>query len=341
MTQLVVTDTGTFRVVPAEPWHNGALALVPLADEWTGRPPPVASARSLSAGVGAHVTRGTLVLTGLPERAWPHLSTTDQFVDVVLTRPGRAEQHARIRIPAASALPYRAAPLPVSSTTIALAGRVTASAFPHGPVVGASITLSGTPTAPVVAVGVPLASAHPAGTTVRLRPLPAVPTTSLTEAARAGDATVTLASTAGIGAGTVLRLATGEHTIVDAVTGTLALLRRPLRTSPADGSAVAIVTPGAPGAATTLTRDALAGDAVWPVAAALAGASVEVVDGAATEYRALGLTTDPDGRWRQPGVRGVAALRLTVSAAGFLTDGPTEHPLAPTDPFVIDVALRT
>ena len=131
----------------------------------------MASARSLSAGVGAHVTRGTLVLTGLPERAWPHLSTTDQFVDVVLTRPGRAEQHARIRIPAASALPYRAAPLPVSSTTIALAGRVTASAFPHGPVVGASITLSGTPTAPVVAVGVPLASAHPAGTTVRLRPV--------------------------------------------------------------------------------------------------------------------------------------------------------------------------
>ncbi len=340
MTQLTVTATGTFRTLPAEAWRTQALALVPLLDEWTQAPPPVVFARSLSPHVYAHVTRGTLVLTGRPEQAWPQLATTAQFVTVSLLRPGHAEQRVTIRVPAASPLPFTAAGLAVASTAIAAAGRVTAAAFPHAPIAAATLQFAGAPAAPLVALDVPLSAAHASGCTVQLRTLTSAGTTTLTGLAVAGATTLTLASTAGVAAGRVLLLGTGEHTVVDAVRGQVVLLRLPLRTSQASGSTVTRRNLGGVGAATTLSRDALAGDGVLPVAAALAGTLVELVDGPGTEYRSVGLGTDADGRWRLSGVRGIPELRITTAAPGFLTDGPRTHPLAPTDPYVIDTALK-
>ena len=122
---------------------------------------------------------------------------------------------------------------------------------------------------------------------------------------------------------------------------TLAVLALPLATSPTAASAVAVLSLGAIGAATTLARAGLRGDGVLLTGAALAATTVEVVDGAATEYRGVDLVTDPDGRWRLGGVRGVPELRITTAAGGFLTDGPRTHPLAPFDPYVINTALTT
>lgn len=340
MTQTVVTTAGTFRVVPAGVWRTDALAVVPLLDEWTQAAPTVVLARSLTAQVFAHVTAGTLVLAGRPERALPHLATADAFVAVALTRPGYPEQRATVRIPLGSTLPYTAPPLPVASRTIALVGRVSAADFPHGPLIGAAVRFDGTPARPLAATTVPVALRHDEGVTVQLRTVTNGATTTLAAPATAGDATLALASTSAMPTGRVLLLATGEHVVVAATTGNLALLRAPLKTSPATGTPVTRLTLAAAGPTSTLAREALPGDGVLPLAATLPTGVLEIVDGPATEYRATGHVTDADGRWRLSGVRGITEIAITTAAAGFVTDGPTTVPLAPIDPFVINTALK-
>lgn len=333
----MTVQMGPYLVRPAGRWHTRALALLPLVDEWTLAPPsPPISARSLSPSVSAHVTRGTLVLTGLPERALPHLSTTSSTLSARLSRPGRPDQTVAVTIPAGSALPHRGAPIHVTSATIAVTGRVTAAAFPHGPIAGAELAFSGT----LVAVSTPIAADHAAGVTVRARTLTPGATTTLTVAASAGQTILQPASSAGMAAGAVLQLTTGEYCVVAGLPApSVVELHHPLRTSPAAGSTVTLVALGGTGAATALSRAALPGDGVLPLAGPLAAATVEIVDGNATEYRATGLVTDADGRWRLSGVRGITELRLTTSAAGFQTDGPRTFPLAPIDPYVITTAL--
>lgn len=340
MTVPVVNTTGSYRlVVPGEPWRTGALVLVPLVDEWTQSPPADVTARSLTPHTAAHVTAGTLVLTGLPERAFPTLATAPAQVVAELRRDGRVPQVVTVTVPTGTVTPWTAPPVAVTARTVRLSGRVTAAAFPHGPVAGAQVTFAGAAAA-LVTVPVPLALDHAAGTTIRARTLTPAAATSLDAPSRAGQRVLTVASTAGIAAGTVL--AVGEDLVVaDGTNGPLVLLRTPVAASAAASSPVTPHTLGAAGAAAQLSRAALAGDGLLPASGTLAAAVVEVVDGAATEYRRTALATDADGRWALPGVRGIPEVDLTVTAAGFLTEGPRRYPLAPLDPFVLNTSLRT
>lgn len=335
----VTTAAGSYRVVPGDRWRTTALILAPLLDEWTRAAPSGVTARSLGPNSHAHVRAGHLVVTGLASHALPGLDTTDATVAVELRRPGRPPQTVVLTVPMGAALPYTAPAVALASTTIALAGRVTRAAFPHGPVAGAAVKVTGG-TSAVLALTVPLALAHPAGSTVRERTLADGASTTLTAALTGGATVLEAASTAGITPGTVL--AVGQDLVTaGSVNGPLVLLRTPAAASAAAGTAVTLQNPGTSGSATTLARTALRGDGMLPVAGALAGAVVEVVDGAATEFRRTTVTTDTDGRWRIGGVRGIPEVTLTTSAAGFVTDGPRLYPLAPVDPFVVTTALRT
>jgi len=345
MSVLVVTSQGAYRVRGWETWRTSALVIARLVDEWTQAPPPVVSVRSLTPRAAAHVTEGYLVVTGLPEVAFPQLAASAQTVSVRVQRPGGPAETLDITVPAGTALPYRAPDQPVSSTTIALAGRVTDAVHPHAPIAGATLVFEGSAAA-LAALTTPLAGGHDAGTAVQVRSLTADASTTLAAPAKAGNLALALGSTSGIASGRVLRLrAPGlgdDYVVVDTVLpGKLVTLTLPLRTTPDPTASVTRMNLGAAGASTTLRRSARPGDGVLLTQATLTDAVLEVVDGTATEYRATGLTADADGRWRLSGVRGVSDIVLTVAAAGYQTSGPTAYPLAPVDPTVVNTALST
>lgn len=340
MTLQVTNATGSYRVaLSQELWRTSALVVAPLLDEWTQDAPSGVTARAVTARTFAHVTGSTLVVTGLPEQALQTLATAPAEVVVELRRGGRPAQRVVVTVPMGSTLPYQAPVIAVASSTIRVAGRVTARAFPHGPISGAALSIAGVVT-PLITLSVPLAIPHRETTTVRLRSLAAGAGTTLTAPIAGGMSAIPVLSTAGIGVGTLLAI--GDDIVVaEGTSGMVVRLRTPIAASAADGAAVVIQTPGATGAAETLGRDAVAGDGLLPVSGALAGPVVEIVDGLSTEYRRTTLTTDADGRWRLSGVRGIPEIDLTTSAPGFLADGPRRVPLAPVDPFVLNTSLRT
>jgi len=216
---------------------------------------------------------------------------------------------------------------------------VTDAAFPHNPLADATITI-GAAAGGLVPVQPPLAAAHVAGAVVTARGFAPGSVLNLLVVAARGDHAIRVSSTAGVAVGSVLALVTGELVEVGSVlSGGVLQLSVPLvRTAPG-GSAVAICTPGAAGATSTLARDAQAGDGVLVTASPLSPASVEVA-GAVTERRLTTITTDADGAWRLSGVRAFPSLQISASKTGYLTAGPSVHSLSGSDPTVIDVALH-
>lgn len=333
----VVNATGGYRVTRVDTVRTSALALVPLVDPWTGAAPAAVRVESLTPQVRAHVTAGHVVLTGLSERCWPHLDTTAQQARLRLTVPGLSAEEVVLSVPAASALPWMAPPLPVPASLIALTGTVSQRDFPNDPIVGATVEVSGNQ----VAVHPPLSAEHPVGASVRPRPLgaPAVSTTVSADA-EVGEHVIEVAATAGFAAGRVVDVG-GQlvGTVESLLGGALLRLTAPLPVAVRAGDPVSPRAPGAPSAGSVLARQARAGDGLLSTLAALAAAFVEV-GGPVPEIRATTLVTDARGQWRLAGVRGVPTITLTTSRSGYAADGPTTHPVQPTDPFVINTALH-
>lgn len=343
VTETVVTPTGGYLTVPGDRLRTRALAVVALVDEWTGLAPEQIRATSRTPWIRAHVTDGYLVLTGVPERALPHLATAAETIVVRLERPGRGRYDVELVVPVNSALPWRGPALALDSTVVAVAGRVRRSSFPHAAVGGAILDVQGVGTQSLVALRTPLAFAHDAGVTVRRRNLnPGAATTAGQTAA--GQTRVVVASTAGIVNGTVLAIGPEEReehvTASGLEPGGVVVLRVPLVRSVADGAAVRLFTTGGTSGPTTLTRAARPGDGVVVTAAASTADILEVSDGVRTELRSTGLKSDPTGAWRLDGVRGIPRISLTVSAAGLTTVGPEVQSLSGTsDPNVLDVEM--
>lgn len=344
MTSTVVNATGSYLTVPGDALQTQALAVAPLVDQWTGAAPEVVRAKSTSPGAFAHVTDGTLVITGVPGRALPSLATTARTLAVVLERPGRVPQTVDIDVPAASVLPVRPAAVLLTATVVAVAGRVREEDHPHPPVPGATVEVRGVAPQRIVALRAPLALDHDAGVTVGGRALTQTGTTTTSAASPAGSTRVVLTTTTGIGGGTVLALGEQrreEHVTVQGLEpGNVVVLRVPLERTLRDGAPVRRHTVGALTGATSLVRAAEAGDGVLVTAANSNAAVVEVSDGARTELRSTRLRTDPDGGWRLDGIRGIPRVELTVTAAGLTTYGPVVHRLdGMSDPNVVDVEM--
>jgi len=332
----VVNATGSYLIVRDAVVGTAALVVLAVVDEWTAAPPLGLSVVSLTRGVGAHVAGGAVVLTGRPERVWPHLDTADQHATVRWRRLGGPAETMTITVPAGSSLPFQAAPVAVRAATITVRGLVRLRAFPHGPVAGAEVTVSGTAGALVVA-SPPLTAAHPAGSPVRIRTLSPSTATTLTDDVVSGVSALPVASTTGFTAGDAVELGGVLAGTIAAVAGpTVATLAAPLPLTAAAGTPVSVHSLVAAGAGTTLSREALPGDGLLPVAAALAGEVVEV-GGPVPEVRRTRLTTGPDGRWLLAGVRGVPEISLTVAASGLVTAGPSPVRLRPGG----DAALET
>ncbi len=344
MTSTVVNATGSYLTMPGDVLQTQALVVAPLVDQWTGAAPEVVRARSTSPGAFAHVTDGTLVVTGVPERALPSLATTARTLGVVLERPGRAPQSVEIDAPAGSLLPLRPPAVLLTAAVVAVAGRVREEDHPHPPVPGATVEVRGVAPQRIVTLRAPLALDHDAGMTVGGRALTQTGTTTTAAASPAGSTRVVLTTTTGIGGGTVLALGEQqreEHVTVQGLEpGNVVVLRVPLARTVADGAPVRRHTAGALTGATTLVRAVERGDGLLVTAANSNAAVVEVSDGTRTELRSAHLRTDPDGGWRLDGVRGIPRIELTVSAAGLTTYGPVAHRLDGTsDPNVIDVEM--
>jgi hypothetical protein len=169
----------------------------------------------------------------------------------------------------------------------------------------------------------PLGLAHAKGVTVNARALtPAGPARQLKLAASRGDSVITLDSSGGLVAGGILRIGTdvASEIAVISVAGPGAdqvTLSGPLVSSHPVAAPIQALAPGVPTGSTTLARDADADDGVLMLAGPLAGASVELADGARREYRDLGALSDADGFYHLDGVTGAAALDLRALASGF------------------------
>lgn len=341
MTAAAVNELGYRVLLPGEPHHTGALAIAPLVDEWTGAAPLSVSARARDPRTDAHVSGGALVITGAPHLVRSNLATAPLDLTIDLLREGRPPQRIQLTIPMGSVLPYTAPPIAVTATTITLIGRVTEADFPNAPIPGAAVNIAGAGVGTqLVALNVPLANDHPSGTAMRARTLTSGPSTTLVAPARAGDRALVVAATAGIASDDVLAI--GADLLVAAgINGSLVLLRTPVVVSAPAGATVTRQVVGPSGPPVAMLRAAIAGDGLLPTSGNLTAAVIEVVDGVATEYRRTAVITDADGRWSLSGVRGIPEVRLTTTATGFLDDGPRRCPLAPIDPFVRNVALRT
>ena len=346
----VVTATGQYDVVDGGRLRVQALVLMPVLDPTlpAGLGNRLVVAQANDPHVGAHITDSIVVLTGRPELALPHLTTADELLHVTLRTAGLPAQDVQVTVPMGSALPYNAPAVALAVPPVAVSGRVSQAVFPHAGIANAMVTVSGAaPADQLLALRCPLGLAHAVGTVVRVNTLATVASTTLAEPAAVGDQTITVASTASITAGTVLGLGpvgTCEHIVVDAVdpVGRSVFLRAPVVRSRPPDAAVSVSSAGVSSSPTTLGTASLAGDGVIVIAAAVSAQVIEVADAVPehTEYRLVGVPTDADGYWRVDGVRAIAALQLTVDAAGFTTSGPTTYPLDYwRDPNVIDVEL--
>lgn len=347
----VSTSARTYDIVGSgDALRTQALVLAALADPAlsTGIGSRQARVEVLDPFLYAHVTREVIVLTGRPELALPTLATADAFVHLRIRATGLPPQDVTVRVPMGSALPYSAPDVLLTTPAIALAGRVTAAAFPHAAVPGAAVEVTGpVPGGNLLGLRSALARPHDEGTPVREVPLNLLVTTTLAEPAPAGTVGVFVTSTASISPGRVLGLGPVErleHAVVASVdtASSLVQLNTPLVRTWPPGTSLAVSSIGAAVNPTTLGRAALAGDAVLVTAAPSTAAFVEIADAvpADVEYRSTGVLGDADGYWRQDGVRGLPAVQLRVTHAGFQTAGPTSYPLDPArDPNVIDTEL--
>jgi hypothetical protein len=346
----LITATGTYDVVNGDRLRSQALVLVPLLDPAlpVGFGNRQIIALAADPHVRAHVTNDTLVLTGRPELALPHLATLPVTLIATLLIAGAPRQQVQIVVPMASALPYTASAAALNATMFAVTGRVSQAAYPHAGLAGASVAISGPATGGrLIGLRCPLAWTHGQGVTVRANALTTLTNTTLDAPAAAGDQAVTVASTASITPGRIIGLGpadTIEHVLVDSIDpGTrMVFLSASLVRSRPSGGNVSVAGPGATSSSTTLGRPSSPGDAVLVTSAALVAPVLEIVDPTAgrVEYRARGLIADPGGYWRLDGVRGIGALELTVAATAYLTNGPTTYALDSwRDPNVIDVEL--
>jgi hypothetical protein len=343
VTHQTVTPSGTYTTVEGDRLRSQALVIAPLVDEWTGAAPSQVGAESRSPWVRAHVTDGHVVLTGLQERAMPHLATAPQTVRVSIQPSGRSRFEVELVVPMGAVLPWRAPAIALESSAVAVVGKVRERDFPHAAVAGATVDIGGAGGRQLVALRAPLALGHDAGVTVGRRALAQV-SAAVSAAASAGATRLLITPTTGIVPGTVLALGTVEReehvTVLGVEPGGVVVLRVPLVRTLDEGAPVRRFSTGGLSSPTTLARTVRPGDGVVLTAAASTADVLEVSDGARTELRSTGLLSDTAGSWRLDGVRGLPSLTLTVSAAGLTAVGPAVHPLSGTsDPNVLDVDL--
>jgi hypothetical protein len=325
----VATPSHVYTVSGREQTLDAVLIIVPLVRAATGQPLPPRAAQPHA--VTRHpyarariASGGYLVVAGRPDLALRPAPAPSTTITVELAVPGEPVISQDFIIPTGSALPLHLPPWELDDPLLTVTGTVRRNAFPHTAVPSATVVAgTGMALAPfALALRTPLALEHATGLTVRLCTLTPGPPTTLAEPASSGALSVVLASTVGIGAGTVLGIGDEtirEHVIADGTSlgpGQV-LLRTPIVHSAPANAAIASFGVAVSGPAPVLTRTAQAGDGVLLLDAlppALASAAaIQIPDGTNSEVRAPHAVSDANGHFRLPGVRNLAALELTAT----------------------------
>jgi hypothetical protein len=272
----------------------------------------------------AKTTRnGLFAITGYPN---PKAYT----VQLTASASGfRSLTTAPVTIPANAVLPVPAPTMALRREPVTVQGRVVADTAQRLPITGARVVLVDNPNTPPsvhsILLRSPLFLTHAAGITVREIGMTSFGSSQLNSDATSGTKTVSLLSTAGLGAGSVLQFANASGTsvaysIVDSLGASAGqvLLRQALNVSFGSGAAVQFLNPGAPGASATLALDADAGDGVLMASALLAGTTLEIDPGTpSVEYHETGALTDANGYYGIDGVGRAAELFFEASHTGF------------------------
>lgn len=292
-----------------------------VVDEVTGG--PLHARLTVSASHPAALAKGfggsLWCVSGYPEQVFPALPDD---LTVSLSCPGYRPATVLVNVPASAVFPFDAGAIAMRPEPVRLQGRVVQVAGARDPIDGAAIT---TPTPDLTLLRTPIHLDHAAGVTVRRRALnAAVPATTVATSAFGGATTLLLNDVSTIAAGAILQLGSDrdmEFVIVSSVEATLntVTLAGPIRRSLPAGSPVQRVTKGGVGTSQTLTRSALAGDGLLRLSGTLPEGTIEILDGASTEYAITGALTDARGYYRLDGVGGAVLFELQASAPTFVT----------------------
>jgi hypothetical protein len=270
---------------------------------------------------------GQFVVAGDGALVFPNLANAADTVRVVLSAPPRAPFPVDVPVPQGASLPVDAGTVTLPGVPVSLAGRVRRRDLNAAPIADALVAFvpdAAVPGLHPLVLRTPVVVERPATSAVRAVTLtPVAAATTCPAGARAGEHVLTVASTVGIGTGTVLRFTPGvrEHysPVAEVVAGQV-VLAAPLSASvPPGGEARAFtVTPTGP--ARQLARPAVAGDGLLALDADLVADVVRLVD----EVYAVGALTDTAGFYRLAGLRGVPAVAVKATATGLAgTQAPT------------------
>lgn len=323
----------TYTVVDDRTLVLGAAVTGRLVDETTGegvRAPGVLRVHH-PAMRGRVVDGGRFAIACLPAVDLPDLDSTAHDIVASVSVPAFVEHEATFALPAGTTLPLDAGDVVLRRRPVRLQGRAT-HAITGAPVAGALVFAANPAAAqPAVAVRWPLRFDHDAGVAVRRRSLLETATvTALASAARGGDRTLALASRAGLAAGAVVRLGTGDEVEIAVLAGVSAepadpalpgtvTLTAPLHRGFAAMAPARVLDPDVVPQTRTLTSAAHAGDGLLLLDGGIAPDTVhtlEILDPGRVEYLLLGTVTDGDGFYALDGLGRVAEVRLVARAAG-------------------------
>jgi hypothetical protein len=282
---------------------------------------------------GKTTRQGLFAITGWAELAFPNLATTPYSVDLTLRAPGYRDYPLTVDLPVNTTLPVIASAVTMRRQPVRLQGRVV-DEMTGQPVAGVFVASVDNPNPPSppppppVSYGLllrsPLAQAHKAGAQVQPATLTATGAAHLTAAAQGGASTVSLDSTAGLGSGVLIHIATPDATVAEyaqyAGPGTLPgqiALRDPLCHSYGVNASVQFATGAPAGAAASLLSGSDPGDGIL-VADQLYTSGTFVIDfgtPAAVEYFDLGALTDSNGYYGFQGTGHVRELYLNTTPA--------------------------
>ena len=285
---------------------------------------------------------GLYALSAYVEEAFPNLTTTAYSFQVSLVAPGYRDAAGTVNIPAATVFPVPAPSPALRANTLRLQGRVVQQAGTHPSIANALVRAT---TAGLFSARTPIHFSHAAGTTIRGRTLtPTGASKLLIEDTPWGASRIVVDNTAGIVANTLLRLGTDIEAEYVVAAGLGApgevLLTGPLARSFRSGASVRRHNRGGTGVTRTLARSADAGDGLLLCSGAISAATVEIVDGAATEYTTLGALSDAAGFYALDGTGGVTLAEFTASAGGF-SDLPVDLELNYSQPVnILDFRLK-
>lgn len=271
---------------------------------------------------------GLYALTGYPVLSFPKLSSTDYWVSYTLEAPGYRDYPMKVKIPQGTLFPVTVPSVAMRRLPVRLQGRVVSDTSGL-PIAGALVVAVDNPSPPpppvphTMLLRTPLYGPHLKNATVQQVNMTPGAALQLQLPARGGSSAVTLQSTAGVTAGSLLRFQTPLLTQVEyaqvqslgpgpgQVNLTTALNRS---YGALTATAVNLVTAALAGTVAHLLTDANAGDGIL-VADTLLPVSTLAIDAgiAAVEYHEAGAITDSNGYYGFDGVGRVQELFLEAN----------------------------